>query len=262
MTKRTLSSGQKWKGFQPKAYFLSTRAEALPIIEIIGGTEKVTTVGDAFRDVCFEGPALRHSKTLGEFDSDIHSLDVKTDSGDRRFKGSSFAIDLLKAFLRLHKAGFNPHETEWYLYDCSYALDDIGERYEFFVVCRNEILEEDIAFFDRPHSGFDPSVFEDSAEIQPMWSGDNGFEKVQAALWYRKFYTETKIGRLMVLRPDKPTLYFYPEGHQLNQPGLGGIATSLASIDRRLRQVLIVLVLAAMAVLALIALRLFVKFSP
>ena len=31
----------------------------------------------------------------------------------------------------------------------------------------------------------------------------------QTAFWYRKFYSETRTGQLMVLRPDEPILYYY-----------------------------------------------------
>jgi hypothetical protein len=40
----------------------------------------------------------------------------------------------------------------------------------------------------------------------PSW------QKAKIAYWYRKFYQETRTGQLMVLRPDEPTLHYFPEG--------------------------------------------------
>jgi len=35
------------------------------------------------------------------------------------------------------------------------------------------------------------------------------FIEATERFWYRKFYTETMKGQLMVLRPDEPLLYFF-----------------------------------------------------
>ena len=43
-----------------------------------------------------------------------------------------------------------------------------------------------------------------------IWRNDSHWREAWARFWYRKFYTETRTGQLMVLRPDEPTLYQFP----------------------------------------------------
>ncbi|MGC2830624.1 MAG: hypothetical protein WB994_13375 [Candidatus Acidiferrum sp.] len=44
---------------------------------------------------------------------------------------------------------------------------------------------------------------------EPIWHTHPYFDEALDRYWYRKFYTETMTGQLMVLRPDEPILYFY-----------------------------------------------------
>src|SRR5215469_11881279 len=41
------------------------------------------------------------------------------------------------------------------------------------------------------------------------WRHDADWVEAEVKYWYRRFYSETRTGQLMVLRPDKPILYEY-----------------------------------------------------
>jgi hypothetical protein len=60
--------------------------------------------------------------------------------------------------------------------------------------------------------------------------------------WYRKFYTETRIGQLMVLRPDDPQLFFYERAGSDVMGGIGVLQRSLL----RIKFVLWILVIISM----------------
>ena len=84
----------------------------------------------------------------------------------------------------------------WFWYDSDRSED--SERHSFFVVYGDKIVREEVSLLDYPGSGFDPLIFH--AESSPRGS----FERARIQFWYRKFYTETLLGQLMVLR--KPEL--------------------------------------------------------
>jgi hypothetical protein len=44
---------------------------------------------------------------------------------------------------------------------------------------------------------------------EPIWCDEPDWDVAQAKFWYRKFYSETRTGQLMWLRPDNPVLFFY-----------------------------------------------------
>ena len=43
------------------------------------------------------------------------------------------------------------------------------------------------------------------------WGDEADWHEADTRYWYRKFYTETRTGQLMALRPDEPQLFFYEE---------------------------------------------------
>ena len=52
-------------------------------------------------------------------------------------------------------------------------------------------------------------VLKRSVADDPVWQSHRHFDEAFEIYWYRKFYTETMTGQLMVLRPDEPILYHY-----------------------------------------------------
>lgn len=52
-------------------------------------------------------------------------------------------------------------------------------------------------------------VLKREPDKEPIWHSHPYFDEAVERYWYRKFYTETTTGQLMVLRPDEPILYHY-----------------------------------------------------
>jgi hypothetical protein len=52
-------------------------------------------------------------------------------------------------------------------------------------------------------------VLKRNTEDEPIWRSNQYFDEAFERYWYRRFYTETVTGQLMVLRPDEPILYYY-----------------------------------------------------
>jgi hypothetical protein len=240
------SNKQEWGGFFPVAYTLdSEQVLTLPIglsvdksaVALIRATP--STIGAVFNKLATEHYELEHF---------LPGLTVRTPSGEQYFGGPAFNLDLLYALLHLHKAGANAFNSRffWYVSDSWRDLNPEarGQReahsHSFFVVSYGgkkidwrggEIVEERIPFSDRHNGGFDASVFKpevDEQQIGPQkWDWRQPWYVADTCFWYRKFYSETKTGQLMVLRPDKPELYYYPEGRRSNFLALPGINTTL-----------------------------------
>jgi hypothetical protein len=129
--------------------------------------------------------------------------------GEVVFKGPPFNLDMLRELLSLKNEGVEPFRCRWFWYDYDSCREDPQSRYDFFVVCDDKIVRENASFADYTDSGFDPSVLEGADESDSVWFNDSHWCEARTRFWYRKFYTETRTGQLMVLRPDEPILYHY-----------------------------------------------------
>ena len=109
----------------------------------------------------------------------------------------------------LQKDGINYFYTQLFWYDKDHVTDDLVARYVFFVVYGNAIVREAVSFCDYSDSEFDPSVFESGEDSHPIWRNEPEWAAARVRYWFRKFYTETRTGQLMVLRPDEPILYHH-----------------------------------------------------
>lgn len=223
--RKTWSKGLEWDGFRPVAYSFGDRAWELPITELTKDSsvegaalaETPTTVGDAFGRVVGLGGGeigkIKSTFARGEGrDGPHYILDVESPSGQGHFCGSEFNVRVLEALLRLQKEGTNPVEASLFFYDYDSSTHDPADKYDFFVVCNDKIVEERVGFSDSPRNGFDPAVFSADDVDDPFSFRENDNFQAWVRFWYRKFYAETRAGQLMVLRPDEPELYFYPEG--------------------------------------------------
>lgn len=233
--KKTWSSGQEWDGFRPTAYSLSDRVWELHIDRLIkdspGESEPATrtpiSVGEAFKLFNWGNDErcqpVETGKPIGEIKTAFlravegekglpYLLTVESSSGQERFQGSRFSVHLLEALLRLGKAGTNPFEASLFFYDSDSSTHDPADDYDFFVVCNDTIVQERVRFSDSPRDAFDHTVLSAPAGDDPFSFRENDKSEAWVRFWYRKFYTETRTGQLMVLRPDEPQLYFYPEG--------------------------------------------------
>jgi hypothetical protein len=130
-----------------------------------------------------------------------------TEKGEIRLDGKIGEWPL-KAMMRklseLLRQGMDPHHVEWFYYDNDWS-DDGDEINTFFVVHGDKIVSESYRF----HSE-EPLILERrNKDANPIWHSHPAFDEAFERYWYRKFYTETMIGQLMVLRPDEPILYYY-----------------------------------------------------
>lgn len=89
------------------------------------------------------------------------------------------------------------------MYDSESSTDQPSDLYTFFAVCDDKIVREDVSVRDYPGSGFDPSLF--MAEEYSFFnrSREAAWRRALTQFWYRKFYTETRMGQLAALRDPK-----------------------------------------------------------
>ena len=181
---------REWNGFHFTAYSLrSKKVWDLPLIETrtVGGKpEKVpTTVGAVY-------------ESFPQAQVEIHAFD-----------GPSFNHELLGVLLHFRKDGIDPFKTWWFWYDINRCMEEPNDIYSFFVVYGEKIVHEQVQFSDNPRSGFDPSVFDALDDREQLYSNQTALYEADTRFWYRKFYTETRTGQIMVLRRDNPKLFDY-----------------------------------------------------
>jgi hypothetical protein len=139
----------------------------------------------------------------------ILRLNVKTENGEIVLKGPSFNCAMLRELLALKAEGIEPFSSLWFWYDRDSSREDPHDIYNFFVVSGDKIVREDVVLGDYHESGFDPTIFQSDNAVDSIWFNDADWREARTRFWYRKFYTETRTGQLIALRPDEPILYHY-----------------------------------------------------
>jgi hypothetical protein len=184
-------------------------------------------------------------------------LTVRTRAGEHSFAGPAFSQELLAVLLRLGALGVDGFRARWFWYDSDAVADMPQYSYDFFIVSGDRIVDPRVSFSDHDYAGFDPKVF--STLRIGVWRREDDKDEAVAKFWYRKFYTETTEGQLMVLRPDQPELYHYPEGRWhsfLPVKGWQFFLVTAGRLDNRLRNIYYLLVaLLILGALALVLLR-------
>ena len=141
-----------------------------------------------------------------EIESKHAGITIRMGKEELTYTRPSFPASLLAELVRFGKEGVSPFDSLWFWYDSDSCRDDPHEMYAFFVVCRDRIVRESVSFSDYHGSGFDPDVFKSSAQSDSSWFNDEAWSHANTRYWYRKFYTETRTGQLMLLRDDQPKL--------------------------------------------------------
>jgi hypothetical protein len=126
-------------------------------------------------------------------------------------RGPQIHLQLLTLQYQLAEQGISLLEVRWYYFDQDYCLKDIQQHYKFFLVARERIINENFSLSDWSGNGFDPSLLISTVDDDPTWAAEDSWNEANDRFWYRKFYSETRTGQLMALRPDKPTLYHCEE---------------------------------------------------
>lgn len=190
----------KWDGFEPYSYSLDFgKIEKLSLTD--SKTGKQITIGQIL--AAFQDETVKvDDRTL--------ELSLKSTTKELVLKGPTFYLELLKIFYRLKDQNLSPFDVSWFYYDSDSAMTEPQTRYSFFWVAQNRIVEEEVCLFDSLQSGFDPRVLATSAHDKPFFHFDEkAWERASDKYWYRKFYEETRMGQLMLLRPDDPELFYY-----------------------------------------------------
>lgn len=183
------------KGFAPGAYKLDLSAvQGLPM--------KMNGQPSTFVDVYCK---LRDSK-IKKINSFFEHTYV-TEEGEIRLDGEIGEWPLraaMREMAELLRQGIDPYHVTWFYYDHDWSRD-ADESYTFFAVHSGKIVLESSNF-----SSEEPAVLKSSkTDDEPIWHSHPLFDEAYEIYWYRKFYTETMTGQLMVLRPDAPLLYHY-----------------------------------------------------
>lgn len=208
---------KEWEGFRFATYSLdSKKAWELPLTKKYKKEEKTeeisTTVGEAYKSLAEQPFEIEPYSVLG--------VQITANNDKVEFKGPAFNCQVLEALLLLRKDGINPFSSLWFWYESDSCRDDPHESYRFFVVHSDKIVRESLSFSDYHGNGFDPDIFVPEEESDFIWFNDADWSEARTRFWYRKFYSETRMGQLMVLRPDEPILYHYPRAQILDSvPG-------------------------------------------
>lgn len=128
-----------------------------------------------------------------------------TEDGEIRIKcHKSPVVWVMHTLVELMRQRIDPHRVMWFYYDYDWSRD-ADETHVFFAVHEGKIVLESC------HFGSDePLILKRRAEEdEPIWNSHPYFEEAFDIYWYRKFYTDTMTGQLMVLRSDEPILYHY-----------------------------------------------------
>lgn len=136
------------------------------------------------------------------FEGDIY---VSGDS-EVRVEGDLHELRILSELLELTRKGVKPRYATWFLFSQNYDSDT------FFVHYGGKIVDEHYYFYSELPQIFSKGCIIGDSDSNHDWFGiscPDGVDEAFARYWYRRFYTETLTGQLMVLNPEHPPLYYY-----------------------------------------------------
>lgn len=155
----------------------------------------------------FEGlyGKLAESK-VSEIPPSIGFRDAKytTGTGDLIVEVEDWRIlSTMNKLAELLRREINPYDVMWFYYDHDWS-SSADECHVFFVVHGDKVVLESCHF-----NAEEPLVLKLERDDDPIWHSHPYFDRALVQYWYQRFYSETMTGRLMVLRPDEPTLYYF-----------------------------------------------------
>lgn len=199
----------EWPGFKPIPYHLDfQKVMALKLEKIDPENDDKKLASLTIKEI-LEALDLDHIKEVSAI---VSNVEVETAKGKSAYRGEPFANSVLAFVLRLLSKSAHPFSCQLYWFDSDSCMDDPHETYHFFVVHGDKIVEENTGFSEFPRSGFDPTAFVHHGDSK-VWMHEDDWMAARTSLWYRRFYEETTTGRLMRFRPDKPKLFYFPDGH-------------------------------------------------
>jgi hypothetical protein len=165
---------------------------------------------------CNLGTAL--SRLRGASLSELDFMEVRNPECDSyiaganevKVEGGSHELRILRELLELTCKGVKPDEATWFYYDYD------GEKHLFFVLYAGKIVDDCYSFLNEFPLILGGGMGWEATDYN--WYGHPGFEEAFQRYWYRRFYTETLAGQLMVLSPHEPTLYHYAREARAKNP--------------------------------------------
>jgi hypothetical protein len=148
---------------------------------------------------------LAHSKVKDDPDErgSFRYKKYITDKGDLEIEGEWTVLSTIDTLVGLFKRDINPVNVRWFYFDHDWS-QDADECHVFFAVHQEKVVLESCHFMSE-----EPLILVQEEDKEPIWHTHPFFDEALTRYWYRKFYSETKTGSLMVLRPDEPTLFYY-----------------------------------------------------
>ena len=126
-----------------------------------------------------------------------------TEAGDIKVEAEWTILSEMKMLIDLVRQDISPYGVLWFYYSHDWSRD-ADECHVFFAVSGDKIVLESCHF-----SSEEPLILKQDKEDDPIWHSHPYFNEALVNYWYNKFYTETMTGKLMVLRPDEPILYYH-----------------------------------------------------
>jgi hypothetical protein len=156
-----------------------------------------TTMADAYAKI-------RDSK-LRKVPNGLHlgPQGFETDNGTFVLDCDPSLLSTVCSLFILEQEQKNPYQVSWYYYDHDHS-DMASAVQTFFVVHEGKIIRESHHF-----NWDEPMILKRHSEEDPIWHNEPYFDEALDHYRYQQFYTETLTGKLMVLRPDEPILYFF-----------------------------------------------------
>lgn len=153
-----------------------------------------------------DGLFAKFAKSRIKDEPDTPSLGQRkyvTDAGNLEIEAEWTVLVTVDTLAGLFKKDINPLNVMWFYYDRDWSRDG-DECHVFFAVHDKRIVLESCHF-----NSEEPLILHQEKNDDPIWHSNPEFDEAATRYWYRKFYSETMIGSLMVLRPDEPVLYYY-----------------------------------------------------
>lgn len=126
-----------------------------------------------------------------------------TDEGPIQVEAEWTIRSEMRMLLDLVRRDIDPFSVMWFYYSRDWSRD-CDEIHIFFAVYKDKVVLEACSFGSE-----EPLILELDKRDDPVWHSEPDFDEALVTYWYTKFYTETMTGKLMVLRPDEPILYYY-----------------------------------------------------
>jgi len=218
--------------FEPIAYKLNWKPlTEIAVVVIDDSGKRETTVGGVLREAMPDrfNPDLtkRQDEAIPETEDRQLVLTIKkvaggtirVDSLDGRF-GAELTERVLQ-LMRLTDGSLRSAQLFYYAHDTGSRKDTWWDEFRFFVVVGDAIVDEN---FELTSLCDDIDVV-GTGVLQPLYDDDDAHvQGAEAWLkwWYRRFYTETTAGQLLLLREDRTPIHHYvsPERREAERDAL------------------------------------------